>query len=186
MHFQAPKNSDTVLHVSLGDFLSSLAKVQPSSCTQPSPTLLCALKDIPLDLFISCCLLNIFCSPFTLKINFRWNPRYTVSLVAFSHQEEIGGRLSKIKAAQGQMRTQKHILNVSCPGLSLLLCHRSSQFLAVVTFVVSPLKNLPYSISELSLRAGGRGFSPATKRVAPGYFYWKIEEKQNQKKSLAI
>ena len=29
----------------------------------------------------------------------------------------------------------------------------------------------------LSLRAGGRGFSLATKRVAPGYFYWKIEEK---------
>ena len=29
----------------------------------------------------------------------------------------------------------------------------------------------------LSLRAGGRRFSPATKRVAPGYFYWKIEEK---------
>ena len=29
----------------------------------------------------------------------------------------------------------------------------------------------------LSLRAGGRGFSPATKRVAPGYFYWKIVEK---------
>ena len=29
----------------------------------------------------------------------------------------------------------------------------------------------------LSLRAGGRGFSPATKRVASGYFYWKIEEK---------
>ena len=29
----------------------------------------------------------------------------------------------------------------------------------------------------LSLRAGGRGFSPATKRVAPSYFYWKIEEK---------
>ena len=29
----------------------------------------------------------------------------------------------------------------------------------------------------LLLRAGGRGFSPATNRVAPGYFYWKIEEK---------
>ena len=29
----------------------------------------------------------------------------------------------------------------------------------------------------LSLRAGGRGVSPATKRVAPGYFYWIIEEK---------
>ena len=33
------------------------------------------------------------------------------------------------------------------------------------------------SLSGLSLSAGGRGFSPATKRVAPGYFYWKIEEK---------
>ena len=33
-------------------------------------------------------------------------------------------------------------------------------------------------ISGLSLRAGGRGFSPATKRVAPGYFYWKIEPKE--------
>ena len=29
----------------------------------------------------------------------------------------------------------------------------------------------------LSLRARGRGFSLATKRVAPSYFYWKIEEK---------
>ena len=31
--------------------------------------------------------------------------------------------------------------------------------------------------SGLSLRAGGQGLSPATKRVAPGYFYWKIEQK---------
>ena len=38
----------------------------------------------------------------------------------------------------------------------------------------------------LSLRPGGRGFSLATKRVTPGYFYWKIEEKSNQKKSLAV
>ena len=29
----------------------------------------------------------------------------------------------------------------------------------------------------LLLRAGGWGFSLATKRVAPGYFYWIIEEK---------
>ena len=29
----------------------------------------------------------------------------------------------------------------------------------------------------LSLRVGDRGFSPATKRVTPGYFYWKIKEK---------
>ena len=33
----------------------------------------------------------------------------------------------------------------------------------------------------LSLRAGGRGFSPATKRVAPGYFYWKIEENRTKR-----
>ena len=32
-------------------------------------------------------------------------------------------------------------------------------------------------LSGLSLRARDRGFSPATKRVAPSYFYWKIEEK---------
>ena len=41
-------------------------------------------------------------------------------------------------------------------------------------------KKLNYWIMQfagLSLRAGGRGFSPATKRVAPCYFYWKIEEK---------
>ena len=46
----------------------------------------------------------------------------------------------------------------------------------------APLPKSPRIHSErqeagLSLRAGGRGFSPATKRVAPGYFHWKIEEK---------
>ena len=34
-----------------------------------------------------------------------------------------------------------------------------------------------FRITELSLRAGGWGFSPATKKVTPGYFYWKKEEK---------
>ena len=29
----------------------------------------------------------------------------------------------------------------------------------------------------LSLRGGGRGFSPTAKNVAPGYFHRKIEEK---------
>ena len=28
----------------------------------------------------------------------------------------------------------------------------------------------------LSLRAGGWGLPPATMSVAPGYFYWKMEE----------
>ena len=50
--------------------------------------------------------------------------------------------------------------------------------------VKSHLEVLP--TARLLLRAGGRGFSPATKRVTPGYFYWKMEEKENQKKSLAV
>ena len=33
----------------------------------------------------------------------------------------------------------------------------------------------------LSLRAGGRGFSPATKRVAPSYFHRKIEENRTKR-----
>ena len=33
-------------------------------------------------------------------------------------------------------------------------------------------------MTGLSLRAGGQGFSLATKRVAPSFFYWKIEEKK--------
>ena len=46
--------------------------------------------------------------------------------------------------------------------------------------IILPLSPTPRMsfISGLSLRAGGRGFSPATKRVAPGYFYWKIEPKE--------
>ena len=35
----------------------------------------------------------------------------------------------------------------------------------------------------LSLRAGGRGFPPATMSVVPGYFYWKIEEKLEPKET---
>ena len=35
-------------------------------------------------------------------------------------------------------------------------------------------------LAGLSLRAGGRGFSPATKRVAPGYFIGK--QKKNRTK----
>ena len=38
-------------------------------------------------------------------------------------------------------------------------------------------KDIMILLQGLSLRAGGRGFSLATKRVAPGYFYRKIEEK---------
>ena len=39
----------------------------------------------------------------------------------------------------------------------------------------------------LSLRAGGQGFPPGNKKVnPPGCFHEKIEEKWNQKKSLAV
>ena len=40
--------------------------------------------------------------------------------------------------------------------------------------------------AELSLRDGGRGFPLATMNVASSYFLSKIEEKWNQKKSLAV
>ena len=41
--------------------------------------------------------------------------------------------------------------------------------------------------SRLSLGAGDQGFPPAaTMNVAPCYFHRKIEEKKNQKKSLAV
>ena len=33
------------------------------------------------------------------------------------------------------------------------------------------------TLAGLSLKAGHQGFTPATKRVAPSYFYWKIEQK---------
>ena len=46
------------------------------------------------------------------------------------------------------------------------LCPKDTKIHTISTF-----------ITGLSLRAGGRGFSPATKRVAPAYFYRKIEEK---------
>ena len=42
------------------------------------------------------------------------------------------------------------------------------------------LKNSEF-FSGLSLRAGGRGFSPVTKRVAPGYFYWKMKKNRTKR-----
>ena len=48
---------------------------------------------------------------------------------------------------------------------------------ADVGTLVGELSSKHFSLTGLSLRAEGHGFSPATKRVAPGYFYWKIEEK---------
>ena len=46
----------------------------------------------------------------------------------------------------------------------------------ILLLLTPPLPRAAWS-SGLSLRAGGGGLSPATKRVAPCYFYWKIEEK---------
>ena len=43
-------------------------------------------------------------------------------------------------------------------------------------YLFSFKKTIILEYTGLSLRARGRGFSPATKRVAPGYFYWKIEK----------
>ena len=45
-------------------------------------------------------------------------------------------------------------------------------------YLFSFKKTIILEYTGLSLRARGRGFSPATKRVALGYFYWKIEPKE--------
>ena len=38
------------------------------------------------------------------------------------------------------------------------------------------LKNHYTRVHRVVIKSRGGGFSPATKRVAPGYFYWKIEK----------
>ena len=46
--------------------------------------------------------------------------------------------------------------------------------------LIEALKFIPRETVQdagMSLRAGGRGLPPATKRVAPGFFHWKIGEK---------
>ena len=41
--------------------------------------------------------------------------------------------------------------------------------------------HLSHTDPGLSLRAGGRGFPPATMNVVPGYFHWKIEENRTKR-----
>ena len=54
----------------------------------------------------------------------------------------------------------------------VILCVHACQFVVITT-----KQKFLIIVTGLSLRAGGWGFSLATNRVAPGYFYWKIEEK---------
>ena len=66
--------------------------------------------------------------------------------------------------------------------LPLLFCLYQRAHIATMQgteYVVYMFQSLAHAetAEENNLRAGGRGFSPATKRVTPGYFYWKIEEK---------
>ena len=63
------------------------------------------------------------------------------------------------------------VLCVLCCSLCLDCICRIQKNFYLETRVWGPI------IAGLSLRAGGRGFSPASKRVAPVYSYWKIEEK---------
>ena len=67
---------------------------------------------------------------------------------------------------------RRYIRHRQCDGFESLTC-----LLQCAVYVTLRWKTIRYINSGLSLRAGGRGFSPATNRVAPGYFYWKIEEK---------
>ena len=76
----------------------------------------------------------------------------------------------------------------SFSDLSCLTCARLASSVSNLT---SPCNERTWNVkgtdtTGLSLRAGGRGFSPASKRVAPGYFHWKIQQKEKQKKSLAV
>ena len=83
----------------------------------------------------------------------------------------------RVKSVRGEeKRTPCAPLALSCAEILhfLLLLNPATETMMMIT------------PAGLSLRAGGRGFSPATKRVAPCYFYWKIVEKENQKKSLAV
>ena len=82
----------------------------------------------------------------------------------------------------GGFTHMKHVCNAAMPmactvqplmghRTCLFLCRLTCRFFQVIVFHLGGAKFKP----GLSLRAGERGFSPATKRVAPGYFYWKIE-----------
>ena len=56
------------------------------------------------------------------------------------------------------------------PGMARALEGRTAYFMPFSSLIID-------TSSGLSLRAGGRGFSPATMSMAPGYFYRKTEEK---------
>ena len=73
--------------------------------------------------------------------------------------------IKQVKAVQGQMRMQKHILNVSCPGLSLLLCSLvkpvfSCHYLCCVLFEKSPLFNLRVQSQIIKLEFNSFGSHP--------------------------
>ena len=106
---------------------------------------------------------------------------------------EVGGHESKDEKL---IRTSQHVnkpyqMGLSRSGHDYLIIRGESGGLqrakkvvsdspGIVDFVIRLVKsvfNLSDGQAGLSLRAGGRGFSLATKRVAPSYFYWKIEEK---------
>ena len=61
--------------------------------------------------------------------------------------------------------------------LNHVLCAKNRHYKSSHVHVISSLARVDCIYAGLSSRAGGWGFSPATKRVAPGYFYWKMEEK---------
>ena len=70
-----------------------------------------------------------------------------------------------------------HFYNYFYHGMVIMFVIRMHPNLVFLWQKGRNLQAMSITGAGLSLRAGGRGFSPATKRVAPGYFYWKIEEK---------
>ena len=70
-----------------------------------------------------------------------------------------------------------HVLRGVAMSTDFFADHRLNWICKSLVAVINSSKWKEDHHTGLSLRAGGQGFSPTTKRVAPGYFFWKIEEK---------
>ena len=112
-----------------------------------------------------CCILNVY-------MNISRNPQWKKITIAqnAAWKEQFFGKLQLKLAREGSQHCLSTKITVMCQNSALLKHFQKSPKNPEDFLALSPS-------SGLSLRAGGRGFSPATKRLAPSYFYWKIEEK---------
>ena len=75
------------------------------------------------------------------------------------------------------LRSRDHLrLGIICGTVLHSKLPPTISFMIACTFSDNLSRN-SCIFTGLSLRAGGRGFPPATMSVAPGYFYWKSKRK---------